>query len=336
LANYLTQDLINKAAPYWLEVLTFTFQSNLQPGNGTSVFSVQNWQSGMQVELTSLGVTQWPGLQIQVNADGDGRNYYADAFPPSLGRLAVGARAFRNMSLALLNTSAYAAPIEGIYTVTLWAAPVAEKVLLGQPLTAAESRVASEADIGTAAAEQTGLLPIPLAKVKQDSYLNRRVSAGLTVSQSYVVATAGTAVPILSRPTLSNQLQILTSAALEAGYDENASLNISRDDEIDMVQVGGQEEGLEHPYEFWVPARTTLAVQLQSTAPAGGFPVRIERIAVALSYLLRVRTGQITESQIAQSLLSQKLQAGVERTKAQRDASSEAHRIVILSQAGRM
>jgi hypothetical protein len=287
----------------------------------------------MQVELTSLGITAWPGLQIQVQADGTAENYYGDAFPPALGLLRMGHRAVRTISLALLNTSALAVTVQGIYVVTMWRAPVAQKVLQGYALTTSEQAVARRTGVGGAAADQLGLLPIPLRDVLDRSYENRRISPVMRLSQAYTLQS--TALTIFNRPTLTNQLQVITGVGAEASADEGATIIFSRDTDDNELILNCEHLSLDEPAPIWLPGTSSLTVQAAAVAPAGKVPILLDSVRLALSVVLRLRMGLMTRDDLAQLLAQQMRDQGVAPTKAADNAQSEAARIVDAVTAGK-
>jgi hypothetical protein len=300
---------LQSARRYWLERTPFTTViSSLAPGQTTTVFSLQGWNPGsstdMVATLLSLGITQYPNLQVTVTADGQSYRYFADEFPPALEQVLMGHSAVRNLSLQLTNlsTSATMTNIQALYVAQSWRAPVAYKQLHGYALTADEQRVARAAGLAPNPALDVGLYPLPLDFIIERSYVNRRISPWLRLAQPIVLAQAGVPQTIDQIQARPNELLVLFRIGVDADFDDGVTLIVDRDNDSSYLQLNADQLSIRSPLPLLLPALNHLTPKLQAASvPAAPVPVRLDLLRVSLSLILDLRLGLITQGQLTQA-----------------------------------
>lgn len=304
---------ITHARPYWLEKIPYTaYFPVIAAGAAIPVFAIRGWNTGgdtMYVALDALAISQVPGLQVAVTADKDTYRYYAGDFPPGLQMQRMGHGAVQFIGLTLVNTTTQ--PITGIqlmYRMLVWRAPIAFKVLMGYPLTAAEQQEARVAGISLSPNDDRGILPIRTEDVIDRTYANRRVLPWLGYAQSVAVSNANTPQTVTQFTATGNKLLVLTHIAATADIDDQIIISVDRDN--DSAEIALMAEQLFDGADVFLPATDHLTIKTQSLAqvpPASTMPLRVEVLQLAMSTILRIRMGLIDQSGVADILQRQGL-----------------------------
>jgi hypothetical protein len=309
LATAFGSSTIQHARPYWLERTPYTFLlAALAPGVQQYLFSVQGWNPGgtsdMVASLYSLGITQYPKLQINVTYDGQTDRYFADEFPPALRQVRMGQAARSNISVSIVNNgSTTLTNIQAIYVMQSWRAPAAYKLLQGYALTAQEQQAALAAGLSTNPVQDEGMFPIPLDVVMDRSYDNRRIHPWLRFAQPIALAAPATVQTVDQIQARSNELLIVTGMGVDADFDDTPTITVDRDNDSSHVQLSADQLSASEPLEMWVPATNHLTFRLSAVnLPAAPLPVRLDVLRASMSLILALRMGLVDVSQVSQVL----------------------------------
>jgi len=287
------QDILN-ARPYWLQKNLYTSVTTLGAGLQTVLFNVSGWNtSGVQLyaELSALGITQMPGLRIDITADGQTYQYWANEFPSALRLLPMGHGAVRNLQAVLTNTTTTTMyNVQVVQQMLVWVLPVTEKILLGYPLTAQDQALARRANVELNPAAETRVLPIPVSTVIERTYYARRILPWVGWARS--VPNVGTTPTTFTSITVGpNQIAVLLEAAIESRLADQVTLTVARDTDTQAMQVRGDAIGREGK-ELFLPAKQYLTFSLSAAQTvAGSVPVRLKVLRASLSAILALRMG---------------------------------------------
>jgi hypothetical protein len=300
---------IQAARPYWLEQVPYTATlAGLSAGSRQPLFpTLTGWQSSeqpdMYVELTSLGISQIPGLQLQVANDRDTITYDAGEFPPDLELVPIRRGAIHTLSVQLVNSTSATIPyVQVLYLMTFWRMPTAFKVLRGYPISPAERQAALDVGLTTDPNQQSGVYPHSLDTIMADTYANRIIGHTLEYSNLYQATT--TQANFWSVQVSSpNELLVLRAVAARSDPDDGVSLLVDRDDNLGHLNVQTGLSTLQHGFPAFVVARRRLNFYLVAQQqPAAPTPVRIEVWRLSASNILRERMGLLTPQQLAQQM----------------------------------
>lgn len=308
------QSQIAKASANWLEQLPFTASyasvsgsGSANAGNQAAVFALQNWTSattpGTYVELTEAGATPQAGLDLVINSDRNQIRPDLGGWPGALYPVPLRHGGVRNLSATLVNTTTGDLVNQQLnYLVTVFRMPVAVKVLRGYALTPQEKAWATQMGVSTDAANSRGTLPIPWETIIAGTYRNRQLDP--TWQYSDTVAATTSAVPFHHAQAGPNQLLILRRVSAQANYSQGVTITVDRDSDTGYLSLDASAVGASG-LPMLVPARDHLTFSLSATtAPNGPVPIRIEIWTVALSNVLRVRLGLMTEADLAEAMKS--------------------------------
>ena len=325
------RETIDHASQYWLERTPFTtVVDSLGPGASIAVFAVAGWNPGSSVAMVatlySLGITQYPNLQVQVTADGVTDRYFADEFPEALQQMPMGHTAVKGLYLTLINNGTTTLTnIQVMYICQSWRAPVAFKILRGYPLTKQEEAVAKSAGLSTNANRDEGLFPLPLDYVIERSYKNRSVRSSLAIARSFSIAAAATQTTIGQVRANTGEALILRSMGFDADFDDSVQFFVTRDDQTSHIQVAADQFSVENPQEVFVTATSNFTFLLQSaTIPPANVPARIEVLRVSLDLILDLRLKLITSTDVATVFSQQYQSSGMTKQAADKKAQQDA------------
>ena len=327
---------IEHARKYWLERTPYTtVVGSLAAGATISIFAIAGWNtaggSDMVATLYSLGITQFPNLQITITADGTTDRYFADEFPAALRQVKMGHAARSNMSVSLTNNGTTTLTnIQVTYIAQSWRAPSSYKILQGYALTTNERNQALAAGLALNPAHDQGLFPIPLDTVIERSYENRRVRPWLRFARSIALPSAGvvqTFDQIQARP---GELLVLAGLGSIADFDDDVVLSVDRDNNAAHLQLNADQLNTEDLLEMVVPALSTLTFKFQAgVLPPANVPVRVEVLRVSMSLVLDLRMGEVTQGQVAQVLSASFQRRGLSASKAQQKAQETAASLTV-------
>jgi len=317
---------IADSRPYWLELLPYTFSTDL-PGtssgtqNAVPLFpQLQGWQTANDpataVGIYTLGVTPLPGVRVQVQADGTSQQWDTGAWPWDLEAVPTRAWAIRALSATLLNTTPTPYPnVQVRYTLAVWREPIAERVLRGWRLTEADAATAKAVGLNTQATAMRGTHPLDLDTIIAETYRNRQIAPSVAAS-------------VLTQPTISQtqfytlaahpgELLVLRRIAVAGDLDDGITVVVDRDSNPGHVQVTADGASWDHPFTMLVPAVQTLTFSIRANRTvAGTVPVRVEVWRLALSNILGVRLNLLTEATLAGRMGASAAQGFVDRVRA--------------------
>jgi len=290
------QRFITSADPYWYERGVFTATLSIPAGQSVPIVSgVSGWNGNFArdvVFLDSIAATQDPNVILTINLDGQVRYVYGDTLSPRLRPVRTHAGVYQNLALSVQNKNTIAATVNTqiMYSVAVWQAPIAYKIMRGFRLTPEEVTIAKAVGLDPSNPEaERGTFPIPLSAVIERTYQNRITRTTLEFAgPDPNAAIQGT--PFYSVPALPNELLVLRSIGAEIDADYGPSLTIGRDNEPSHLTIDPSVLSLDEPVELFVPATQSLTFTLSAvTPPVGVTPVRIEVWHIAKTITLDAR-----------------------------------------------
>lgn len=313
---------IQNARAYWLEQIPYSaLIPTLTAGGQESLIpAVQGWNPqnnpATLARLDDLGATRWSGVQVDLTSDTTRDRYDLGQWPADLEPVPTDRVARTRLSATLVNTTGSAVTnLQCTYRVTVWAEPIAVKVLYGWPLTVQEQALARAIGLDTGTASQRGTLPMDLDRIIEGTYRNRLIGTPLSFA---LAATASPTTGGLSFHRVQvppNTLMVVRSVAMAGTLEDGVQLHIDRDSDTDHVILDAATMNLDRPVRMFVPARQNLNFRLTATtAPPAPTPVRIEVWPVSLSNILRIRLGELDQAgaeQLLGAANGQKLYAAV-------------------------
>ena len=313
---------IANARPYWLEQIPYTaLISTLAAGAQDNLIpAVQSWnptnQAPTLVALDTLGATQWPGVQLDLASDTTRDRYDLGMWPANLAGVAVDRAARARISATLTNTNTTAATnLQIAYQMTVWAEPIAVRVLRGWPLSTQDQALARQIGLDIAPNNQRGTLPLSIDRVIENSYRNRLIGSPLSFALAATATPTTGGTPFHRVQVPPNALYVVRSVAMAATWEDGVQLHIDRDTDTDHVVLDAATMTLDRPTPMFIPALASLNFRLTATtAPKAPTPIRIEVWPVSLSNILRLRLGLLDlagAEQIMGATNGQKLYASV-------------------------
>ena len=313
---------ISNARPYWLEQIPYSaLIPTLAAGGQAALFpAVQGWNPANNpatlVRLDQIGATRWPGVQLDLTSDTSRDRYDLGMWPADLAPVVTDRVARTRLAATLVNTTAAAVTnLQLTYRITVWAEPIAVKVLYGWPLTVQEQALARQLGLDVGTASQRGTLPMDLDRIIEGTYRNRLIGTPLSYA---LAATASPTTGGLSFHRVQvppNTLMVVRSVAMAGTLEDGVQLHIDRDSDTDHVILDAATLTLDRPVQMFVPAKTSLNFRLTAaTAPPAPTPVRLEIWPVSLSNILRIRLGELDQAgaeQLLGAANGQKLYAAV-------------------------
>lgn len=295
---------IQSASAYWYERIPYTLLlSTLQPNTAQSIFTTSGWNRGNLIStvvlLESLAATQQANLRFDLTYDRQAKRFFGNGFGSNLRPSEVGAYAINNISLTSVNTDSSHALVnmQINYHMVVWQMPISYKVMLGVPLTQNELDTARRIGLSTDPTAQKGTFPIPISAVVERTYANRLIDAPLVVADEFQATAQSTVFHVETAQT--NQLLVLRNIAAEANMDYGVTITVDRDDNAGHVVLQADSLDLERGIDMFVPALHSLTFRIQAqTPPPYMIPVRVVMWRIAMSNILRVRTGQLTLAQL--------------------------------------
>ena len=339
--TYSTSD-ITHARPYWLERTPYnTVIDSIAAGATQNVFSVNGWNtapgsSNMVAELYSLGITQYPQLQVAITYDGNTDRFFADDFPMALQQLRMGHSARSNLVVNLTNNGTTTLTnVQVQYVCQSWRSPPSYKILQGYALTAAEKTVALGAGLGLNPNQDEGLFPIPLESVIDRSYKNRRTEPWVRFANDITLGAAGVGQVIDQVQAMPNELLVVTDVGVDADFDDGGTFSVDRDNDATHIQLDADQLSVNDPLDMWVPALNHLTFHYESTLlPAAAVPIRFGILHVSLDLILDLRMGLLSTDQVASVLQRNFVSRGMSAKDAASKASSSATYLVTGVSAG--
>jgi len=309
MATTFGSESIRNASAYWLERVPYTTTvTSLAPGATEPIFAVRGWNPAadparMMVRLDGIGMAPVPGVQVLIRADHDQQQYDGSTFGSNLDLMPVDGTAFSNLSLSLINRGTTTVTNLVLrYLITVWRDPIAAKLLYGQAPSAADTALLKAAfNLTPAQFIARGHVPLDVDALIQTSYQNRILGVVTPYAlQTSVSSTAVTTLPpVLAQP---GQVLILRQVAMAARYEDGVTLTIDRDTDTDEVIIPAVPGDLDHPIPLFLPANEQLAFHVSATTtPAAAVPIVFQVWRVALSDILRIRLGLITQTELAAS-----------------------------------
>ena len=307
MATSLGTQTVRNAAPYWLEQIPYTTTiGSLAAGASESVFTLQGWNNPadpgrMLVRLDHVALAPVPGIQVLIRADTEQEQYDAPTFPDGLAPCPVQATAFKNLSLTVINRgTTTVSNLVVRYQITIWRDPIAAKLLYGQSLTAADASLLKTAfKLTPQQFLGRGHVPLDIEDIIRTSYQNRVVRAVTPYALTTTVSSSAptTLPPVIARP---QQLLVLRHVAMDARYGDGVTLTVDRDTDTSEVVIPALPTDSARPVALFLPALSQLAFSLSATTtPATGIPVRLTVWRVALSDILTMRMGLVTQADLA-------------------------------------
>lgn len=288
-------DFINQCDPYWYERAPFTAVNSIAALQSVPVVgSVSGWNGNFAKDiafLESIAATQDPNVLLTLNLDGQLRYVYADTLRSDLLPVRTSTGMYQSFSLTAANQSALTATANTqlLYTMAVWRAPVAYKILRGFPLTPDENALAAAVNLPTNNLQEQGIFPLPIESYIERTYENRITKTTLEFAGPDPTA-AVVGAPFYSVSAAPNELLVLRSIGCEVSGDYGLTLTLARDNQPTHLQLDPSLLSLDQPVDCFIPATQTLTFSVSAvTPPPSVVPFRFEIWHLAMDITLSAR-----------------------------------------------
>lgn len=286
---------------YRHEKATFTAGPMVLPPGSTTIFDVSGWDQNYMAVLESLAATQNPGVQLYWSYDGSQASNaqgYTDALPNGLAPYPVHAEAVARLALFANNlTGAAIANFQLNYEITVKRMSIADKIMRGYPLTAADELALSALNptennnaLGSLQAlVKKGRQPLSFERIYEIVFSGRK-APDPGQSTPIHLTTANAVLPAQFTFTVpSNKVYVLEAIGVEA--TPAVTVEIDRDDQVPYLLLNGAAfaTAQDTPFGLFVPFAKSLVLSVYGAT--GTFLVRPQVRAYQLSDLIALHLG---------------------------------------------